>query len=338
MGYQLPIFKEYVNKYDAEVHVVHWDYKKLTPYYPPEIEGVWYYKRSNFSLKKLRAFVTKTNPDIVYVSGWMDKGYLQAILPLRKRGVPVVTAFDDIWLNTIRQRLASVLFPIIKSFFFSHAWVSGPYQFEFAKRLGFKNNEIIFDMLSADTSVFQEDSLKENTSTGTKSFLYVGTFRCVKGVDILIEAFNTYINKYNGKWKLFCVGNGELENDLLKNKNIKILPFSNSNEIIQIAKNSNVFILPSRHDQWGVVVHEFTSLGFPLLLAENIGAKPLFFINGFNGFRFKNNSADHLAELMYKFEKLNDSELNTMGLNSKILSKRINSITSAANFMSILNS
>jgi hypothetical protein len=63
------------------------------------------------------------------------------IRPLRKQGVPVVTAFDDIWFK-IRQKNGFwyYFFPFkLKSYwYFSHAWVAGPYQYEFAKQLGLK--------------------------------------------------------------------------------------------------------------------------------------------------------------------------------------------------------
>ncbi len=46
-------------------------------YRPPAISGVYYYKRSNYSVKHLKEFVNELGPQIVYISGWMDKGYLQ---------------------------------------------------------------------------------------------------------------------------------------------------------------------------------------------------------------------------------------------------------------------
>jgi hypothetical protein len=74
----------------------------------------------------------------------------------------------------------------------------------------------------------------------------------------------------------------------------------------------------------------------PLLLSENVGAKSTFFINGFNGYQFNKNSPAHLAEMMFRFEKLGDIELKKMGKNSQILAQKINVATSAANFISIL--
>ena len=189
-----------------------------------------------------------------------------------------------------------------------------------------------------DVSIFNQDNyLHDKKNSQKKSFMYVGNFRKVKGTDILLEAFNLYTEKYKGCWGLVCIGNGKLGSELIKNKKINVIPFSTSSEIIELTKFSDVFILPSRNDQWGVVVHEFTSMGMPLLLSENVGAKSEFFISGFNGFQFDENSPTRLAEMMKKFEEMDNLKLIEMGENSKMLSKRINVKTSAANFISLIN-
>lgn len=338
VGYQMSIFREYVSKYNAEVHVVNWDKNKIKPYLPEEINGVTYYKRSDFNKHSILSLTLQINPDIIYISGWMDKGYLYVTKQMKKKGIPIVTAFDDIWKGSIRQRLGALVFPLLYRKYFTHSWVAGAYQFEFAKKMGFKNSEIIFNMLSADTSIFNQDNyLHDKKNSQKKSFMYVGNFRKVKGTDILLEAFNLYTEKYKGCWGLVCIGNGKLGSELIKNKKINVIPFSTSSEIIELTKFSDVFILPSRNDQWGVVVHEFTSMGMPLLLSENVGAKSEFFISGFNGFQFDENSPTRLAEMMKKFEEMDNLKLIEMGENSKMLSKRINVKTSAANFISLIN-
>ena len=264
----------------------------------------------------------------------MDKGYLKTAKEFRKRQIPVITGFDDIWTGSLRQKIGKLIFPFVYKKYFSHAWVAGPYQYEFAKKLGFKNSQVIFNLLSANTYNFSNEKITANESA--KTFLYVGNYRKVKGVDVLFEAFQIYKNKYKGQWRLVCVGNGDIEELLKTNKDIELFPFSNEKELLDIAKKCSVFILPSRHDQWGVVVHEYTSLGFPLLLSENVGALPTFFINGFNGFLFRNNSPEELAIRMKEMSDLKQEDLIDFGKNSILLSQKINPKISAASFASIL--
>ena len=336
VGYNIPIFQKYVEDYNADVHVVHWDHKKLKPYIPQEIEGVTYYKRSFYSYEKIFDLCNQIKPDIIYVSGWMDKDYLKITKKFKRKGIPIVTAFDDIWFGNLRQKLGSFIFPFYFKKFFSHAWVAGPYQYEFAKRLGFKKEKIIFDMLSADTNVFRSESIQRNELQ--RNFIYVGNFRHVKGTDILIKAFDIYKERYKGTWNLIVIGNGDLETEFKDKTRITVHPFSSPDKIKEIAKNAGTFILPSRRDQWGVVVHEFSCLGFPMILSENVGAKALFLIDGFNGYTFKNESSEDLASKMLQISNLSDDEILKMGINSKYLSSKISVESSAANFMSILSS
>jgi len=337
MDYQISIFKEYVNNYDAQVHVFHWDNKKLTPYKPPILDNVIYYNKSEYNNNQLKEIVKSINPDIVYISGWQDFDYFSVVYNLRKKGVPVVTGFDDQWRGTLKQRLGAFLFPFTLKRFYSHAWVSGPYQFEYARRMGFEKNKIIFNLLSGNTSLFGQGELhlkiKENNYP--KSFLYVGNFRHRKGTDILVKAFKIYREKYNGEWRLTCVGNGEMQSLLENDTKIESIGFTKQEGLIEIAKRSGVFILPSRLDQWGVAVHEFSSLGLPLILSENVGAKAIFLIENFNGISYKNNSPENLAEAMSFISQKKDSELIEMGQRSIQLSKSISPSTSAANFVSI---
>ena len=340
VGYQIPILLEYVKSYNAQVHVVSWDKNKLKPYEPPIHDGITYYKRSEFDIKKLNELADSINPDIIYVSGWMDKGYLNVTKRFKKLGVPVVTAFDDIWEGRLRQRVGALIFPFTFAKCFSHAWVAGAYQYEFAARLGFKRDKIIFEMLSADIKLFEKgfEYLKEKSNDYPKCFLYAGNFRAVKGTDILIKAYNLYRKKYNGKWKLLCVGNGEMQNLLEGNGNIEVIGFSSQTELVNLTKRCGAFILPSRHEQWGLVVQEFAASGMPLLLSEAVGARPSFLIDQYNGYIFKNNSVEDMASAMHKLSQMKTDELVLMSERSNELSKRITPQSSAANFISIINS
>ena len=338
VGYQIPILLEYVKSYNAQVHVVSWDKNKLKPYEPPIHDGITYYKRSEFDIKKLNELADSINPDIIYVSGWMDKGYLNVTKRFRKLGIPVLTGFDDIWEGHLRQRLGALLFPFVFKKYFSHAWVAGPAQFEFASRLGFKRDEIIMNTLSANTSLFTQDqkSANEKSKNFPKNFLYVGNFRSVKGTDILAEAYKTYREEFSGDWDLICVGNGEMQKQLEGIPGIRIIKFSGQEKLIELTKECGVFVLPSRHEQWALVAHEFAAAGMPLLLSEAVGARHRFLIEGFNGMSFPPDSSQKLAYVFDRISQFSTHKLIQMGHNSTKLAKSISPELSAASFLSPL--
>ena len=338
VGYNIPSFKELVQNYNCEVHVVHWNHKKLKPFTPPKIKSVFFYDRTSFSTKELLSFSQKLNPHLIMMSGWMDLSYLYVGTYFIKKNTPVICGLDDQWEKTLKQRLGSIIFPLVKRFFYSHAWVAGPIQFEYAKKIGFRNNEIIFNSLSCDFNEFKRGAsflnFKKNNYPNT--FLYVGNFSSVKGTDLLVDAFTIYKEKYKGNWKLICIGNGPYLEKLNSVGNIKVHGFMSKEGLIDITKESGVFILPSRHEQWGVVIHEFTSAGLPLIISNIVGSAPVLFIEEYNGVSFNNNCANDLAKSMWKKSKKSDMDLIEMSKNSIKLSKRITPASQIANLMSVI--
>ncbi len=338
MGYNIPVLEEFAKKYNTKVHVVHWDKKKMTPYIPPAIDNIFYYNRSAFSLKQLKEFVKNINPDIVYISGTMDKGYLAAVRPLRKIGVPVITGIDDIWFKTLRQRFASVVFPYVRKLFFSHAWVAGPYQYEFAKRIGFRNSEIIYNCLSADTEKFNsayKESIENKKKKYPHRFLFAGRFESVKGIDTLIQAWNGIRNDRKD-WELCMIGNGSLHNYIKSNSDIIVYNFMQPEVLVNEIENAGCYILPSRFEPWALVLHEFSAAGLPIICSDVCGAAPLFVTPKYNGFTFKTCNVKDLEHKLLKIINSSDDELIWMSENSHRTGQKITPEISAASFMSIL--
>lgn len=339
MGYQIPILREYVQTFNAEVHVVHWDHKKLTPYKPPKLNNVNYYNRSTFTYKKLREFVFLLKPDIVFICGWMDKGYLAAVISLRKKGIPVVNGIDDIWFKTFRQRIASVFFPLIRNMFFSHAWVTGPYQYEYARKLGFRNNEIVYNCYSADLEIYNNaynDSFEAKREKYPHRFLYAGRLELLKGIDLLTNAWNN-IKAEREDWELCIIGNGSLSNYIDSFPDIILLDFMQPERLVEEIAKAGCYILPSRFEPWALVLHEFSAAGLPIICSDICGAAPVFVISGYNGHLFTSESVKDLEQQMLRIIRSNDNELISMATNSHKAGQKITPEMSAASFMSILD-
>ena len=340
MGYQIPVLREYVQKYNSDVYVVHKIKGKFTPYQPPEIKGVHYYDKDSFTRNQLTDFALNLKPDIVYVSGWMSK-YLKTIFILRKKGIPVVTMVDDIWFKTIRQRVAEVVFPFIRPFIFSHAWVAGPYQYEFAKRIGFKNNEIIFNALTADTRLFNRvysDSIIDKKVNYPHKFLFTGRFETIKGVDILIQAWSNIKARGESKdWDLTLIGNGSLYESLSNVSGVKVINFLQPDELAIEIKKYGCFVLPSRKEPWALVLHEFSAAGLPIICSDVCGASPVFVVPNYNGYIFRPNDIEDLEKQMLKIIKASDTELLAIANKSHSIGQKITPELSAASFISILN-
>jgi len=113
--------------------------------------------------------------------------------------------------------------------------------------------------------------------------------------------------------------------------------FQSQKELSQQAQRAGAFILPSRYEPWGVVVHEFACAGLPLILSEKVGARPQFLIDGANGYTFYQYSAEDLAYKMSLISTQSDEKLVSMGMLSARLAEHITPDIAAASLMSVVS-
>jgi glycosyltransferase involved in cell wall biosynthesis len=341
MGYNLPIFEQLATRHHATVDVIHWNQNKLTPFVPKIASAnIRFHDRFSLTDRAMMDFAVNAKPDLVYVSGWQDKGYLPILQELKARGSKIVMGLDSQWTGSLRQRLGALLIRWrYKPRYFSYAWVPGPMQYAYASRIGFHKNEIICNLLSANTSVFSQRTSgleSDREKHYPKRFLYVGRFTFSKGIDTLIQAYKLYRNQLGGDWSLTCIGNGPLEPLLRAQPEIETLPFMAQTELAKQAEQSGAFLLPSRYEPWGVVVHEFSTAGLPLILSDQVGASAQFLVDELNGSSFCHESAEDLAVKMYAMSSKSASQLIEMGRVSRQLSSSIDPAIAAASFVSAL--
>ncbi len=310
MSYTIALIKQYVNSHNAEVHVVHWDTQKKTPYIAPTIDRVIYYGKSEFTLKTLSDFALQLQPDFVVTSGWMDKMYINVCIKLRKENIPVIAASDTQFYNNVRQNIGKYYFKLFYKKAFSHIWVAGAY-------------EILFNFLSADLEIFNpiySKTIESKKVNYPHQFLYVGRFAHEKGLDLLINAFNNLETKKD--WKLCLVGNGPLKSNLPNQKDIEIHDFVQPEKLEEFIAQSGCFVLPSKMEPWALVLHEFSAAGMP--------------ITGYNGYIFESGNQKDLQHWMQKIINSSDENLILMSQKSHKIGQRLDPESNAANSLSVL--
>ena len=109
-------------------------------------------------------------------------------------------------------------------------------------------------------------------------------------------------------------------------------------KISNLMNRSGAFVLASKIENWGVVIHEAAALaGLPIICSDSVGSIPVFVINGFNGFVFRNQNKTDLLNTLSKFIELSEDKILSMRTNSSILGTRITTPISAASLISVLN-
>lgn len=151
-------------------------------------------------------------------------------------------------------------------------------------------------------NISREDIRKRLKITNKeKIIIFVGTLRRLKGVRYLIEAMKCIIEK-NTNARLMLVGDGEDREDLenlVKELNIeKYVQFIGkvpNDKIPEYLKASDVFVLPSLSESFGIVNLEAMASGLPIV-ATNVGGLPEIVKDGENGFLVEQKNPEKIAE------------------------------------------
>lgn len=318
----------------ASVDIVHWDQAAdIGNGYVPGPGGgaLSLHRRSSLDARGLDRLFTEVRPDIVYVSGWMDRLYLSRLLAYRRRNerVTSVCGFDDQWLGTPRQVFASIALGAVIPRLFDIAWVSGAPQYHYARRLGFRHQRIVYNLLSADPETCPVAEAFE------KRFLFVGRFDPVKGLRTLIEAHRGLALSTGQVWPLTLIGDGPLRDELVSQAgpNVEFLRYLQPKDLAAQLGRGGVGVLPSVFESWGVSLHEMALSGLPLIASSRVGSASEFLIDGYNGRVVRPGDVTDLRAAMVQLADLSDGERSEMGRASRSLGERINPEMAAASFL-----
>lgn len=159
-------------------------------------------------------------------------------------------------------------------------------------------------------SVFSPDKVILKFKKNRRAFLFVGSLYYLKGIDLLLDAFNKEF-KDSKDWCLILVGNIKDNKDYNKiiakyelGDQVLIRGVISAREISSAYFASDVFILPSRYDGWGMVVNEAVYCNLPVIVSDAVGASEHLVESEKNGFIFKSGSVDSLAKQMRQYKDL----------------------------------
>ncbi len=259
----------------------------------------------------------KFRPDIVYVSGWGNKTYNALAKNYRKQGIPVICGLDNQWLGTIRQKAGTFIAKAWLQKQFSHVWIPGMYQYEFAKHLGFKNNQILTNLYVADTEMLLPKTISIN-----RRFIFLGRLVKHKGIDVLLNAFGELKHEFPAS-EMVLIGGGELKTKYQRMSGLTHLSFVAPDKLPEILTEGGIFVLPSRYEAWGVALHEAAAAGMPLISTHQCGAASHFIIHGYNGYKVNGGNVQELRQAMATMLNKSDEDLLQMAQRSRELAKTI---------------
>lgn len=140
---------------------------------------------------------------------------------------------------------------------------------------------------------------KWGTPTDAVVICFVGRLVPEKGVPMLLEAFKTLAPSHPKLW-LWIVGDGPLRFELERLANAlpegnRIRFFGFREDIPEILRSSDLFVLPSLLEAMPLTVLEAMAAGLPAIVTS-VGDNPSLVSSGINGICIPPGSQDHLVE------------------------------------------
>lgn len=247
---------------------------------------------------RIRAFA----PDVTLVTTNKDPRYHAVALDNRRQGritvwgseVPPRTAWRDAY-GMLRGRSGGLAA-------YDAALVAGATSHAYARRIGFTEARIFEGLLTCDTHLFRPVGIARHAASASspwpRVFLFVGQFIPRKGIDTLLEAYRRYRASTSSPWELWCAGAGPLREQLVGQPGVRVLDFLPPAQCAEMMGQVGAFVLPSRIDHWGVVIHEATCAGLPVIASRTSYASVDLVQDGSNGYTFPAEDVDRLARLL----------------------------------------
>lgn len=283
-------------------------------------------------------------PRILIVGGWHIPAFNRMRKYVRRKGGRVFCSSDNNYILNFKTILKAIWFRVSLRHCYDGFFVPGKSGMRFLRFMGVPRDKIQMGMYAADAKLFRSEIPIINRE---KRIIYVGQICDRKNVRSLCEAFNNALSRMtncNSSWRLELYGCGPLEDDLLKliksfhlndeNKfsRIRLYSFVQPEELARIYANSVGFVLASKEEHWGLVVHEAALSGCVLLVSKQVGSTEDFLMPG-NGVIFDAFSLKEMTEAFLWLMKLNDQELTL----ASRLSVEMSSGVSVDKFVSGLN-
>lgn len=238
--------------------------------------------------------------DLIVGFGWTSPNTLLTLLIAKCRRTPVM-----LWETSIPHpsgRLKQFLMPLLR-------WLVGAYDGYFVSStlahkyffsMGARADRITLLPQVIDTTMFApaptgdcaaRSEWKAKLGITTRIvILFVGQLTKRKGLENLLEAFHR-VSSQNEEVSLLLVGKGPMQAELEKRAEqlgvadrIFFGGYIAGPELPRIYTLSDVFVLPSWYDTFGVVIPEAMACGLPVVTTTSVGAAYDLVRNEVNGF------------------------------------------------------
>ncbi len=258
--------------------------------------------------------------DILWVHGYARLPHLIAMANAQRLGLKVLLRDEpwarsrpdpgrakrlakDAWFAALRRLVDAVL-------------AIGSNNRDYMVGYGFDPARVFVMPYAVDNRFFREraaaaakgrDALRAELGieAGRPVVLFAGKLQARKGPDDLLDAYRRIADAPESRRPyLLFAGDGELAARLVERasgmEGVRLLGFRRQTELPALYDLADVFVLPSRHEPWGLVVNEAMNAGCAIVASDEVGAAADLVREGGNGFVFPAGDVDALAGALRK--------------------------------------
>ena len=272
--------------------------------------------------------------DGALLHGYGYAAYVLAFLAAKSCGVPVFFRSEThlglkrpAWKQGLRDGLLSVAFRFVDRFL-----AIGSSNRAYYRALGVPEAKIFDVPYTVDNDRFiaaaqltPAERLEVRNRLGLPAnqvvVLYASKFMPRKHPDDVVRAM-ARLRDDNVIASLLFVGTGEMEAALralvIEHKlqdSVVFAGFVNQAELPKIYAATDVFVLPSENEPWGLIVNEVMCAGVPVIVADEVGCVPDIVRQGENGLLVKAGDVSSLTVALHRL-LADESERTAMGRKS----------------------
>lgn len=296
---------------DASLPAYKYDYELLFDRYSEEI-GLR--ERTMALLRRAKAY----RPDVINLTGYYDPAQLILLLWAKRKGIRVVLQNESTAADQVRggwkESFKWWIFRQCDGFF-----CFGSQSADYLIQLGVSPDKILLRKNAVDNnalrSVYEQTLPRRIThqqalQLQSNNIVFVGRLIEAKNLPMLLTCFAEALKRAakSTNWGLILLGDGTERDtlnqqiiNLVLTEKVKILPGRPWFRVPEILALSNVLVLPSRSEPWGLVVNEAMACGLPVLVSNRCGCVPDLVQDGQNGFVFDPDQPSQLTHRLIQF-------------------------------------
>ena len=279
--------------------------------------------------------------DVLWIHGYATLNSWIAMVAARMLGIPVLLRTDSTLIDHPRSpmklALKNIFFRILRRFTYGVLSV-GQRNTEYWRHHFGPNIPIFAIPYAVDNAFFQErcraasatrEQLRQELALEANRpvLLFASKLLARKRCMDLVEAYLELTARYRAQTParplpyLLIVGDGEERTKVeahlraanpADREGIRMLGFRNQSELPRYYDLCDVFVLPSIHEPWGLVINEAMNAGRAIIVSDQVGCQPDLVGDGSNGYVFPAQNVAALADALERI-LLSKDRCRTMG-------------------------